>query len=395
MCIAVVSVKPEKPIRLDFTLERIYLRRDGGANVDVDLLVRNLGDSAIDSLRVILRDPLVDIHRLEQKRISRTKASRLVERLRQRELAMLRLSTDHLLHDHHSSNWPYRKLHHVRIDHNATREGVFAIQRFGQRKDEPGALEGFIKHGWQVQAAGPPVDEWTWLVCAANGVAVFDLKCIADAKEHLQRAEAMWLRLHFPLPARGSNRKTIAERIFARLLSYDHLFLSPSQVCKHVRNQLNCFDSTKWGEKLRTLLDSAKRGALNLIPEHADKTEVKDCRVMIYREYGMGQKRVDHRGNPDPVRPPVDPTLDLPPEADPPGRRRWALPIFLHPIFASHERNTTVEQFWLGADHQESAQPDNCVTSVSTEQGNIFYLYLPWISLILSLIGIGIAIFRR
>lgn len=394
MCLAIYGVDSKHRIRLDFAHERLYLKRNGGVVIWLDLLVRNLGEEPIGRLRVVLPDRLVEISKLQKKRVSAKKANRLVNHLRSSEPSLFTVRTDQFNHTHDVSHWPYRKMQHVRIDSALTKDGVFSIRRSGQKSEESPTLEGFIKHGWRVEQpeAIKGEDTSTWLTCVTNEVTFLDLVSGGDERERLLKGEAMWLRLKFSLPARGYNRKKHMERLIPRSREFEYVFRSPGQVLTHVRNQLECNDVTSWDPGLQTVLASAKRGALGLLPSHSDLVEVKDWRVLVYREYGLRLKRITQQANQAPVCPDTRPEFDLPPDADPPGCLRWPLPLWLHFLYGQSERHVTVEQFFIGTSFRRQKHPDSCVTRISTETGNTVYVYLVWLSFILSILSIILTI---
>ncbi len=65
MCISIAPVNEDDKIEICFFVERILQRRNGGANISLDLLVKNVGSQSVDRLRFAVPYSLVEVQRLE------------------------------------------------------------------------------------------------------------------------------------------------------------------------------------------------------------------------------------------------------------------------------------------------------------------------------------------
>lgn len=392
MCLAIFPSNPVARIAIEFALERIYLQRNGDADMTVDLLVQNIGDVHVGALRIVLPASLLDISPLSILR-SDVEAEELAAKLRLEQRRLLRLHTNQMSDPNDPINWPYRNtLKHVYIDSKHV-PGVFEIQRTLQRKG-PGTLKGFIKNHWTVAQPTQFEDHhWTWLFVEGAGYTVLDIVAPKNSDlELLQSVKdgkpaSMWLRLNYHIPAKEFNKKAFNRKWLHLSLPYEHVFIGHGHICKKIQNHFKEMTLEDYPQSFRKYFTESQGDARLLFNENDQSVEIRDWRVLVIREHGLTLKGIEHLGAPTPVTPPTEATLPLPPAADPEGCRRWSLPMFLHGLYAKRERIDTVDQFWTGTEHRDgrSKTPqDTAMTRIRTESRNFVYHYLQWISIVLA-----------
>lgn len=375
MCLAIYPLSDKESIDLPFAMERIYQRRDGSATIWLDLLIRNTSESApITRLRLLLPYALVDLPYWMSTPWSQVEA--VIPKWRSQQQGAIKDETPGLAAPDDNSNWVYRVVGHTKIDRTKPVIGTFAISKEGGPRQFT-RLEGFIKHEWHMEQ---PLDDRTWLLYALNNLAVFDVACRGQQIEHLRPKESMWLRLTLQIPADRYNRKPILYRIFGRTYEYRQLFKSPARIVQEAFAILDEFSANGSGE-WSPQLSMAQARARQHLPQKLDSVVVRDWRTFMYREYGLGIRKIEQRAR-KPCGPSADPIFTLPPAADPKGCRRFPMPKFLHFVNQSKTREVEATEFFFGSDWPGCDHPDDYVIDSYTEAGNAVYNYLAWAGLI-------------
>jgi hypothetical protein len=381
MCIAIFPLLNDQIVQVEFALERIYQRRNGGVDITVDLLVHNASSrSSIDRIRILLPHALVDLPRLSNTRATVESA---VPEWIQLQMNGILQQTYQLAAPDDESNWPYRVLGHVRVDRGQCSSGVLVIRREGQESGSD-TLRGFIKQDWKLES--PPSESfniWTWLLFGLNQTAVVDLVCRGSLAEQLHVGENMWIRVTFQIPPVGVNQKPWTEKLIARSYEYLQVFKSPARLCQDTRKRLEGFDGRSHPQLSGDLATAIPR-ALQYVPDELRAVCVKDWRTFLYREYGLGVRNLEQRAA-LPRRLGYGSTFTLPPAADPKGCRRFPLPLWAHFLKKGNPRDAEAAEFFFGTDFRGCRHPDNYMTESYTIAGNAIYVYLIWLAIILGI----------
>src|SRR5689334_11564075 len=139
MCMAVYAVSLSDSFELSFVLERIYQRRDGTTSITVDLLVHNLNQQPIKSIRILLPYAFVDIRKPGSDDIAR--APEVFKGFQQKQLGKVAVRSEELEDPEHASNWVYRVLPHAKIDRGINKR--IDVRRSGQSRGDD-ILHGFV-----------------------------------------------------------------------------------------------------------------------------------------------------------------------------------------------------------------------------------------------------------
>ena len=266
MCLSIHATEANASIELSFTQETIFQKRNGATRITLDLLVENVGESAIQNLRVVIPHASHDASAIERAiNKKESKALKAIQTMRSEQLQMVRLNTGVLALDHSPSHWSYSLLEHVDLV-SGTQDGVIEIQRNQPVEDK---LAGFVKHNWQLKQPDS-CDEWTWLVFALTEFVVLDIYNDTSERERLLPHEKMWLRLEIEIPPTGLNKKSRIERIFARSWEYRQAFKSPGSVSASLKARFSKFrpESMQVTEELKSRIAEAK-GVANKMPAAA------------------------------------------------------------------------------------------------------------------------------
>ncbi|MGA3066376.1 MAG: hypothetical protein ABSF29_05960 [Tepidisphaeraceae bacterium] len=352
--------------------------------VTTDMLVRNTGQHAISRLRVLFPNSLVDIRTIKRYK-NETKASAAVNRCREEQLQRVRLLTHQFSSHTDPSHWAYHNDagHHLEIRSNLCVPGRFAIARYGQSHGDID-LGGYIKQDWKISApAGPDsISDWLWLLYAANRLTLFDLIAPGNPQEHLKFDESMWIRLEFSVPPAIYNRHSIWQRIFARSLEYQQVFISPEAIIERAKGQLRDFkvEDKHRSDNVKLLIQGALANAHTRLPATATPSHIHDWRILCYREYGLAIDNIQHRGI-TPCIPPLPSNYLLPPTAYPREARRAPAPQFLQWLFRESVREACTE-FWFGTDHNLSAGSGKLITQIQLRATVLTYTYLAWLGVV-------------
>lgn len=398
MCLAIYPVDKKIEVEVKFAFERIFQWRNGTADITLDMLVKNcskpmhndiVDDFALRELRVILP------YRFHTPKRSKRGLAFVSERARKATNKCVQLATSDLALPHAPHNWPYRTIGHVKnLVHDTSRNSA-SVSPY----DDETTVEGIVASNWEICFPDDSsVHKRAWTLLYIFDATVIDIRASPD--QMIPPGESAWFRLKLRVPRLGYNAKSIPATLFSRSRKFIHFFKSPAKVVEDIRNEIQCGAVPPNFERDAHEIQTQVSNAVASLPLANELPIVEDWRTMIYQEYGLAVEPVQafvkgRLGKQSAVVDQCD--QKLPKHADPPKAARSFFPPpgspgFLHDFFGrfKKERTEIVSQFLFGNLHGHF-EDDQCMLTTNSRATN--GLLHPWISLLLCLISLAIAVY--
>ena len=323
---------------------------------------------------------------------------RPIPRLMKKQFCRMQLTTSELASTNGPSNWAYRTAEHLLPGKYDGSSNILAVplKISSSPSGDPREVSGEVKTTWELSETFDKTKAYEWVTCAANELTFVDL---APSRSSMKGPKArnnkllpkcsMWLRLVFDMPADNFNQMSNLVRPFMRSREYRQTYQSPGAVIRRARDLLENFVANpQLSDGVVGNLQAARKASAELLPPEQFLLDVKDWRTLLYREYGLAIER-------DKIESPMNDTSGVkavttsyafPPEADPPGACRTALPRPLQYIFKNRPRPDDCMEFFFGSEYGDN--PDDYVLEIKSRSRNVVYSYLAWLGLIGFFLGV-------